>query len=157
MTNSSGEKIALTARYALLAGIVLFGGLLLTKLRNENGTTPSGLPKIMSVAQAETIAAAPGYLLLSTDVGGNRKFYIFDSGKKVICVYSLTGDSLRLVSAREISEDLKIADTSIDVRTPSGVVIRSPEGGSGINREQAKQYGAGLQKYLEEEEKRLRK
>lgn len=152
-----GETWALAARYLLLAGIVLAGGLLFAKMREQNGTGRSGLPKLLTPAQAEAVSAAPGYLMFTTDVGGQRKFYLFDSNKKVVCVYSLTGDALRLVAAREVSYDQQIVDTSMAVRALDGSVIRSPEGGTGITRETARKYAEGQQKLLKELDERKRR
>ena len=82
------ERLAGWTRVALLAAIAVVLGLILTTPRDE----VSGYPRFMTRAQAEGIAANPGYLLTSVGVGNADKFYLVDTNKQVICVYGVTND-----------------------------------------------------------------
>src|SRR5688500_8052090 len=61
-----------------------------------------------SADAANPVSAATSYLSFTVRLGANSKFYITDTNRKVICVYSLAGEKLRLVSARKIDHDTKI-------------------------------------------------
>ncbi|MCZ7645011.1 MAG: hypothetical protein M5U26_06960 [Planctomycetota bacterium] len=143
------ERLARQARNLLLAGIVAVLGLILLNARE------SGHPLRVGSAQAESIAAAPNFLALSTATGANS-FYIIDTAEQVICVYQMRGDTPRLVSVRNFSVDTDIADSSIEtIRGPDGKPIKI-EGGSGVNTADAKAYAEGFAKLLEEAEKKKR-
>src|ERR1017187_6492465 len=114
-------------RYVLLAAIAVLLGLIVT--------TPH-YPQIISRAQAEGISAAPGYLLTTMGVGQGERLYIVDTNKQVICTYSVTGDQLRLQSARKFDNDLTIPDASFSIQGVGKI-----EGGNGITRDQAKTAG----------------
>jgi hypothetical protein len=93
------EKFAIGARYAMVAMFAGAIALLLTQ-------------KISVVNAATPVAAAPSYLSFTTKNNGNAHFYITDTNRKVICVYSLIGDQLRLVSARRFDDDSRIVDAT---------------------------------------------
>lgn len=134
---SFGDKLARLTRLALLGGIAVVAALLLTSPR------PLENPFAISRAQAEGIAAAPGYLSMTVTAGNQAKFYVIDSNKKVVCVYDIVGDKVRLVSARKFDFDSDIFDGSIPVQPKFG---RGIEGGSGIDRKEAKEYSEAIKK-----------
>lgn len=129
------ERLAKWTRVALLAAIAVVLGLILTTPRDEL----SGYPRFMTRAQAEGIAANPGYVLTSVGVGNADKFYLVDTNKQVICVYGVTNDQLRLQAARKFDYDCDIPDGHMQVQ--AGAKQLKLEGGNGLNREDAKAYG----------------
>ncbi|HYG75733.1 MAG TPA: hypothetical protein VEK08_12075 [Planctomycetota bacterium] len=141
-TLSLSDKLARGARVILLGGIAVILALIVVSPRGSS-TDPLSIPR----AHAD-ISAAPGYLMLTMNTGANSKLYINDTNKQVICVYEVTGDKLRLVSARKYDYDSTIFDMSIPM---AGKV---PEGGNGLNREQTKAYGETIKKGFEDFQKR---
>lgn len=115
-------KLALLTRYIIVAlfGVLVFSGL-------------SGEHDAGQLHANGGIAAAPSHLCLN--VRANQRFYVVDTiaSPRRICVYSLNGDELRLVSARRIETDLNIFDGSIKVP-------RSIEGGTGVTADDADAY-----------------
>jgi hypothetical protein len=113
-------------------------------------------------AYADGFGAAPGVIALTlggsgggstgeagTGGGGGgggtaNRFFIIDTAKNVICVYTMTGEKIRLVNARKYDTDTDILDASLDVGG-----IRSFEGGNGLSRVEAKAYAEGLKKLME--------
>jgi hypothetical protein len=142
---SLGDKLARVTRLVLLGGIAIIAALLVTSPR------PLENPFAISRAQAEGIAAAPGYLSMTVTVGNQSKFYIIDSNKKVICVYDIVGDKARLVSARKFDFDSDIFDGSLAVQPK---FARGIEGGSGIDRKEAKEYSEAIAKMWEDAKKK---
>lgn len=127
---SFSERLAIWARCIIVAlfGVLVFSGL--------SGQKDSGFPAFLSPAQVHAtggICAAPDYLMLT--VHANQRFFVVDTiaAPKRICVYSLNGDQLRLVSARRIDADLEIFDGSI-------AAPKSIESGSGVTAEEAEAY-----------------
>ncbi|HYF52374.1 MAG TPA: hypothetical protein VEJ63_23405 [Planctomycetota bacterium] len=122
--DGGGKSLALSSAHVfryILAGLfalVLFGG-------------SSVLPLPGSTVQAHGISSAPGYL--STTIQGNERFYLIDSNAKIICVYGLHGQELKLFSARRFNVDEQIFDGSI--KAPIAI-----EGQDGVTYEQAEQY-----------------
>jgi len=107
-------------RYVLagLFALVLFGG-------------PS-LPFVGSMAHASGgVSSAPGYM--TATVRGNDRFYLVDTNEKIICVYGLSGEALKLFSARRFHIDEKIFDGS--VKAPVAI-----EGRDGVTYEEAEAY-----------------
>jgi hypothetical protein len=143
---SFGDKLARWTRLGLIAGIAIVAGLLMT---NPHSTSLN--PFVVNRANAEGgIAAAPGYLVLTVNVGAASRFYIIDTTKKVVCIYDVVGDKLRLVSARRFDFDGDIFDGSIGVTK----FARGIEGGNGIDRKEAKEYGEAINKMWEESQKK---
>lgn len=131
------DKLAKVARVILLIAITVVLTLIVI------GPRSTGLPNPLSVprAQAEGICAAPGYLLLTTKVGGASKFYVVDSTRQVFCVYETNGDQLRLVGARKFDKDAEIFDASI----PTPGLPRGFEGHRpGIDRKTAAKYAEDI-------------
>ncbi len=120
-------RAARWTRFALLAGIAIILGVIVTTPRNE-------YPLQMSRAQAAGIAAAPGYLMTSLNATTADRFFLVDTNKQVICVYQVSGDQLRLIAARKFDIDSDILDGSFPMK---GVKL---EGGNGLSREEAKSY-----------------
>jgi len=87
------------------------------------------------------VSAATSYLSFTVRLGTNNKFYITDTNRKVICVYTLAGEKLRLVSARNIDNDSKIVDGSIQ----APIAIE----GAGVTRTQAEQYAQNCKPLLD--------
>jgi hypothetical protein len=88
----------------------------------------------MSRAQAQGICASPGYLMTTLGATNADRFYLMDTNKQVICVYSVDGDKLRLVAARKVDYDSDIWDASVPLK---GIKV---EGGNGVSRDEAKAY-----------------
>jgi hypothetical protein len=103
MSEAILEKSAHLARYAMVA---LFAIALSATWQSSGGPGDR-------VHAATPVSAAPSFLSFTAKVGGNGKFFITDTNRKVICVYSLTNDQLRLVSARKFDHDSRIRDGSI--------------------------------------------
>ena len=91
---------------------------------------------------ANPVAAAPGYLSFTLRSAGNSKFYITDTNRKVICVYSLNGNELRLVSVRRFDQDSSIIDGSI--KAPVAVEA------NGCTRDDAKVFVRNCKAILDE-------
>lgn len=114
-------------RFALLAGIAIVLGLIVTTPRNE-------YPLTMSRAQANILAAAPGFLMTTLGATNAERFFLVETNKQVICTYNVNGDKLRLDTARRFDVDSDIKDGSTPLK---GIKV---EGGNGISREEAKIY-----------------
>lgn len=143
------DKLATIARTILLGGIVAVLGLIVISPKNSNIVNPLTVGR----AQADgSVCAAPGYLMLTMSIGANSKLYLNDSNKQVLCVYEVTGDKLRLVSARKYDNDATIFDMSI----PSAKGGKVPEGGNGITRDEAKIYGEEIQKSFADYKKKFK-
>ncbi|HEY3318886.1 MAG TPA: hypothetical protein VGP72_00210 [Planctomycetota bacterium] len=133
------ERLAYSARLLLLGAIATVATLIFVAPRNE------GIPLGIGKAHAEgSVCAAPGYLMLTMSVGAASRLYVNDTNKQVLCVYEVTGDKLRLWSARKYDFDETIFDASIQ-----GAGGKTPEGGNGITREEAKAYGEYINKAFE--------
>lgn len=145
MSNDSvtfGDRLAKYARFGLLAAIAVLAGMIISDARQENFN-----PLKLKTAMAEgAVTAAPGYLVLSMTTGGTSKFYVADTTKQVLCVYEVNGDKLRLVGARKFDVDADVFDGSL----PGGKSARGIEGGNGITRAEAKEYGDAINKMFEE-------
>ena len=79
-------------RVALLAAIAVVLALIVTTPHNE-------YPLTISRAQAQGISAAPGYLMTSLNATNADRFFLVDTTKQVICVYSvvdLVGRAFRI-------------------------------------------------------------
>jgi hypothetical protein len=140
---SLGDTLAFTARMLILTGIGVLAILI--------ATTPNANPLSVKHAQAEGgIAAAPGYIALTTNGSNAARFYLVNSAKQVICVYTLNGGQLRLVAARKFDHDRQIFDASISVVTPEGISMKAFEGTDGLDRSEAKGYAEGLKKLWEQ-------
>jgi len=140
------EKLAKAARAVLLGAIALVLGLIILSPKNSSFN-----PMTVGRAQADgSVCAAPGYLMLTMAIGANSKLYLNDTNKQVLCVYEVTGDKLRLVSARKYDSDAAIFDMSI----PSKGKV--PEGGNGITRDEAKAYGDEIQKSFADYKKKFK-
>jgi hypothetical protein len=138
---TTGDKLAFAARMLILTGIGVLAILI--------ATVPSGTANPLRVGNAQAdggIASAPGYLALTTLEGNNSRFYLINSDRKTICVYTLNGGMLRLVSVRKFDEDSKIFDASVPVTLASGAQMKAFEGTDGLDRTQAKAYAEGLKK-----------
>ncbi|HYF51945.1 MAG TPA: hypothetical protein VEJ63_21230 [Planctomycetota bacterium] len=139
---SFADKLATATRFCLVAGIAIVGALILS---DKGAPNPFELKR----ATAEGgIAAAPGYLALTTNAAGSR-FYIIDKNKQVICVYTMTGDKLRLQSVRKFDFDSDIF--AGDIATPK---YKGIEGGNGIDRAEAKEYSEQIKKMRDDFEKK---
>ena len=145
MSNDSvtfGDRLAKYARLGLLAAIAVLAGMIISDARQENFN-----PLKLKTAMAEgAVTAAPGYLILSMNTGGTSKFYVADTTKQVLCVYEVNGDKLRLVGARKFDVDADVFDGSL----PTAKNGRGIEGGNGITRAEAKEYGDGINKMFED-------
>ena len=119
---SFGEHVASAVRYIIVGmiAVVLFG------------TSDDGRSAMNRAYASGGIAAAPGYHATTINGTGSR-FYITDTNAKIICVYSLHGERLKLVSARRFDNDEKVFDGSI--KAPIAI-----EGGSGVNFEDTEKY-----------------
>ena len=133
------EKAAHIARYAMVA---VFAIALSATWQSNNGSGDRAYA-------ATPVSAAPSFLSFTAKVGGNSKFYITDTNRKVICVYSLTNDQLRLVSARKFDHDSRIRDGSI--KAPVAME------GMPLTRDDAEAYANNLQKLLDAAAKKYNK
>jgi len=141
---SFADKLATATRFCLVAGIAIVGALILAG-------PDRGLPNPFQLQRATAeggIAAAPGYLVLSTNASGSR-FHIIDKNKQVICVYTMIGDKLRLQSVRKFDFDGDIYAGDIETNRLKGI-----EGGNGIDRKDAKEYSETIKKMREDFEKK---
>ena len=142
------DKLARISRVILLGAIAVVLGLIVMSPRDSAFN-----PMMLRRAQAEgSICAAPGYLMLTMAIGANSKLYLNDTNKQVLCVYEVTGDKLRLVSARKYDYDNAIFDGSI----PAGTANKPIEGGNGITRDEAKNYGEAIQKSFADYKKKYK-
>ncbi|HEY3322151.1 MAG TPA: hypothetical protein VGP72_16920 [Planctomycetota bacterium] len=91
------------------------------------------------VGAATPVAAAPSYISCTVKAASNSKFFLTDTTKQVICVYSLQGDQVRLVSARAFDHDRRLVDASVP---------------TGMTREQAAQHVKSSQPALDALEKK---
>ena len=132
---SFGEKLAALARYVLVA---IFAVALVCGTWRAKSETQA--------FAATPVSAASSYLSFTAKANGGSKFYITDTNKKVICVYSLNSDQLRLVGARKFDQDSKVVDGSI--KAPIALE------GAGITREQVQQYLKNSQSVLDAEAKK---
>jgi len=148
---SPGERWAKRVRWLLMLAIAFMIVLLLVDGRSG----PASRFAVRS-AYAEPVAAAPGFIALTLPGDGkDLRFYIIDTTKRVVCVYTLVGDKVRLVSAREYDRDMDIFDASFQVATKDGKsVINTFEGTQGVDRQTAAAYADGLQKLLDDASKR---
>jgi hypothetical protein len=131
MSEAILEKAAHIARYAMVA---LFAVSLSATWQSSGGSGDR-------VHAATPVSAAPSFLSFTAKVSGNGKFYITDTNRKVICVYSLTNDQLRLVSARKFDHDSRIRDGSI--KAPVAME------GMPLTRDEAEVYANNSQKVLD--------
>ena len=137
------EKLPKYIFNVLVVSIAVMAALVVTQDREHGSSHPFAI----RTANAEMIAAAPGFLTLSVpQAGGN--FYVVDSTKQVICVYQLDGDRIRLVSARDFSIDTEIKDSSLPLPGPNRRPIKI-EGGSGVDTDTAAFYAKQLKQYIE--------
>lgn len=144
---SMADSASRVARFVLLAGIAVVGALIVSNPDNRNAVNPLHV----SSAQANGgICSAPNYLALTAGGGGNDKFYVIDSNKKVICLYRIQTAEIRLVCARKFDEDEKIWDPSIPLLRNN----KPMEGSDGVTRSEAKDYADLLQKFLESGKKK---
>ncbi len=150
---ASTLTFARSVRKLLLASIFGMVVLILSaSLTGERSLNPFALKS----ANAELISAAPGFLAMSANIAGmqtNSNFYLIDSTKHVICVYQLKGDKIRLTAARQFEKDTDNVDASLDVTGGDGRVVKSFEGGNGLDRAEAENYAEGLKKLVEAAEK----
>lgn len=147
------SNVAKTVRKILIVAIFGMGILILTaSFSAERSLNPFAVKS----ANAELISAAPGFLALSANIAGlqtNSNFYLIDSTKQTICVYQLKGDKIRLTAARNFNRDTDIVDSSLDVMGGDGRMVKSFEGGNGLDRAEAENYAEGLKKLMEAAEK----
>jgi len=154
---SRAVRVARYIRYGLMVAIAVMVALILLEFpwRGEQRF-------VVRSAYADGFGAAPGVIAMalgggggggassSADTGGtsggggSTRFFIIDTAKNVICVYSLTGEKIRLVNARKYDYDADIPDASLDVGG-----MRAFEGGNGLSRNEAKAYSEGLKKMME--------
>jgi len=140
------DRIAKFVRMGLVAGIVAVAAMIFVDLRKD----PSSGVYLKS-AHAD-IAAAPDFIALTAAADQNSKFYLVDTTKQVICVYQLVGEKIRLVAARDFSQDTDIVDTSSAVGGQP-----SPEGGNGATVKEAILYRDALKKAIDDAEKKAPK
>lgn len=147
-----GDKVASVTRIILVAAIVIVAALIISNPSRQDSMNPFTVGR----ANAEGIVSAPGYIALTSPTGQN--FYIIDSKKQVICVYSILGGQLRLVAARKFDYDTKIWDDSVNLAKYNPKLIPW-DNGDGIFRDpplnepdalSAKTYAEAFQKAWEE-------
>ncbi len=130
--NNMSEKppfLATAARWtrvAIVAAIAIVLGLIVTTPRND-------YPLTMSRAQAAGVGAAPGFICTTLAEGNANHFFLIDTKNKVVCVYAVLSDRLRLVAGRKFDIDSDVVDASF-----AGKVRL--EGGNGLQREDTKIY-----------------
>jgi len=129
-------RAARWTRFALIAAIALVLGLIVTTPRNE-------YPLVMSRAQANAIAAAPGFLMTALTSANGNQFYLVDTHKQIICVYNVTNDQLKLEAARKFDLDSDIKDGSIPHK------IKIDGNSNGASREDAKAYWDDLKEKVQ--------
>jgi hypothetical protein len=163
---STGKAV----QYALLGAIAAMAFLFWALPPGPSGPSPLA----MKQAMAEGVAAAPGFLLITIpDVGaranvggvgggavgggGGNRLYLADTTKEVLCTYSIGGDKIRLVGARNFSADTGIVDASLS-NVPTLDANGNPvapgtmkefEGGNGLTRSEAVLYERGIKKLME--------
>jgi hypothetical protein len=135
------DKLAKFTRVILLGAIATV--VLLLIVAKQNG---SPYPLSMDYAHANGIASSPGFLALNVGKA-SEVFYLIDTNKQVLCVYKLTGGSLRLVSARKFDSDSDIPEDSVVV-TAGGKTLKL-SGTDGLDRASAKDYADGIKKMIE--------
>jgi len=123
------EKLAHVSRYLLVA---LFAAALAAGWMTGNPDRASA---------ATPIGAAPNYLSCTVKIGNNSKFYITDTNSRTVCVYSLIGDSIRLVSVRKFDFDSRVMDSSLNAPVPAD--------GKSLTRDDAKNYAKNSQSQVE--------
>jgi len=136
----NSSRAVKVARWVLITAITVVATLIVMAPKDEVLRLPTGL---RSAAADGGVCTAPGYLMLTMNVGASEKLYITDTAKQVICVYSVNGDALRLVSARKFDFDSDIADASQPI---NGKPI---EGGNGISRKEAEEVSKQIKAWLE--------
>lgn len=133
---------AKSVRLVLLFAIAALASMALSN--RPSTSSPSKNPFHLPFAEAAHTAAAPGFISLTIQNPGNRKLCLIDKDKQRICVYSVKGDKLRLVSARAFNHDTDILDASLNVKSPTGGILSPIEGGSGVDSKTAAEYAEGL-------------
>ena len=133
------EHLASWTRFLLLAAIAVVLGLILT--------SPE-YPLVMSRAHAEGLSAAPGFICTSIAATNSERFYLVDTNKQVICIYSVTNDQLRLQSARKFDFDANIPDGSHQI-TVGNKALKLEGNANGLSRDEAKDYGEAVVKMIE--------
>ena len=134
------ERLAKSARFVLLAAIAVVVSLLIIGAPNRGSINPFSVNGL----HAESLASAPGFLVMTVPVGAGH-FHVIDTDKKVICVYSMVGDKIHLVSARKFDTDSDVLSSDVSTpKHPAGI-----GGGNGVTRLEAKDYADEIQKILE--------
>jgi len=134
---SFAERSGKTARLVLITAVAVVAGLLV--LDGRRGQTSGTLLIPPALAQSG-IAAAPGHLAFAMDTRNPAaRFYLVDTDKRMICVYQLVNEQLRLVSARDITNDSDIRDSTEAIRTKTKFAPAF-EGQNGLDVEQTKKY-----------------
>src|SRR5437764_1293814 len=100
------HRLSKITRAFLLVAIAILLALLISAPQDEGWR----MPLSMSSAQANSIAVAPGFIMLTVPTGPGGSLYITDTNKQVVCGYSMVGDKLRLNSARKFDFDSDILD-----------------------------------------------
>ena len=144
-TSALGERLARVARVVLLSSIAVLLALMIVGPKNS-------YPLSMSKAQADGIAAAPGYLALT--IQNASVFYLVDTNKQVICTYKIQGGQLLLSSARKFDYDSDIPEDSVPVQGGTSGKMLKIAGGDGINRAEAKEFSEAVTKALEARKKK---
>jgi hypothetical protein len=134
---SWAERLSLAARYLIVAALAMILSLLLFGAKNDHALASS------------PVGAVPSMISFTAKVGTDSKFYVTDTARKIICVYSLSGDKLRLVSARKYDIDQQILDSSL----PVGITI---EGGNGATREKAAEFLKASKPALDQQAKKFK-
>jgi len=143
---SMADGASRVARLLLLAGIAVVAALIVASPDTRNAVNP------MRVGDAQAnggICSAPNYLALTAGAGDNDKFYVIDTNKKVICLYRIETDKIRLTGARKFDKDELIWDSSLPLFNGKPL-----EGGGGATRDQADKYGQDVQKLIESSTKK---
>ena len=133
------EQAAVLTRYLVVAviAVIVFGAATSVQ-RSGNQVFASG-----------TVSSLPGHLTLTLKPGTNNKFYLVDTYRKIILVYFLSGEKLRLVSARPFEQDSKILDSTI--KAPIAI-----DGGYGATATEAEQYAKNSNAIIENEKKKFK-
>lgn len=143
--SSLGDRLASGARLVLITAITVIAVLIVVGPNNHTAN-----PLKVGPAQADgSVAAAPGYLMMTVKQGGAAKFYLCDTNKQMICVYETNGEKLRLVGARKFDHDSTIFDASLNFGK-----ARSFEGGNGIDRKTAEIYATEIKEAREKAAKK---
>jgi hypothetical protein len=131
MLDNFGDKIVRVTRTILISAIVIVAALIISSPNQSNSINPLSVRS----ANAAGICSAPGYLALTTE--SDQNFYIIDTKKQVICVYTINGGQLLLTAARKFDYDCKIWDDSLDL-TKYNPGCRPWNKGDGIFRDPPK-------------------